>query len=212
MMKIIVAEGLQNCVVLINEAVFEELTKAGMMDAADVEETGKEKVGRIVQKILENNIVALPYGSSAIEGKKKRSQADKVGKFRCLNSKVAGLKADVRELKKMVRMVTNSLSPFMDVDRESLERIVCKDEVDLALLDLLRAKGGLGTTPNEAIREDELKRYRLKPFHITRRIQRMNRRLKEALDRDLAVSVDRRWKLSLFARKMLADDVEEPDE
>jgi len=212
MMKIIVAEGLQNCVVLINEAVFEELTKAGMMDAADVEETGKEQIGQIVQKILENNIVALPYGSSAIEGKKKRSQADKVGKFRYLNSKVAGLKADVRELKKMVRMVTNSLSPFMDVDRESLERIVCKDEVDLALLDLLRAKGCLGTTPNEAIHEDELKPYRLKPFHITRRIQYMNRRLKEALDRDLAVSVDRRWKLSLFARKMLADDVEEPDE
>jgi len=182
------------------------------MDAADVEETGKEKMGRIVQKILENNVVALPYGSSAIEGKKKRSQADKVGKFRYLNSKVDGLRADVRELKKMVCMVMNSLSLFVDVDRESLERIVCKDEVDLALLDLLRAKGCLGTTPNEAIREDELKRYRLKAFHITRRIQYMNRRLKEALDRDLAVSVDRRWKLSLFARKMLADDVEEPDE
>ena len=96
MMKIIVAEGLQNCVVLINEAVFEELVKAGMMDAADVEETGKEKIGQIVQKILENNIVALPYGSSAIEGKKKRSQADKVGKFRYLNRKVAGLKACAR--------------------------------------------------------------------------------------------------------------------
>jgi len=37
----------------------------------------------------------------------------------------------------------------------------------------------------------------------------MNRRLKEALDRDLAVSVDRRWKLSLFARKMLTGEDEE---
>jgi len=67
----------------------------------------------------------------------------------------------VHKIEKMLRPIMNSLGPLMDIDRESLEQIVCKDEVDLALLDLLRAKGSLGTTPNEAICEKELKPYRL---------------------------------------------------
>lgn len=205
-MKIILSKELQNKALLVNGEVFKELTNLMNLDTASMDETTKKSVEAHIKEITEKNVVAISFEPTATEDKKKRTQADKVGKFRYLNRKVDRLREETRDVKQMLKMVTLSLAPFLDVKGDTLQRIVCEDEVDDALFDHLVAKGNEGTTPSIAIDSDELMDYKLKPYQITRRIQRMNRRLKDALQRDFAVSIDRRWKLSLFSRKTMDGD------
>ena len=202
-MKIVVAEGLQKSVILVNEAVFREFVKAGVLGAINVEEADKEDTVSIVEGITGCNVVAVFPNLSAKKPKKGRSQMEKVGKYRYLNRKLDGLRGDMKDLQHKIDVIMLSFSSFLNVTEDSLKNIVCKDEVDEALLDLLQAKGSIGVTPSEAIVSDELREYELKPYHITRRIQYMNRRMKETLDKTFAVSVHRRWRLSRFTTKSL---------
>ena len=84
-----------------------------------------------------------------------------------------------------MRVLTNTLAPFMEVDEQYIMSIICRDEADEALLAYLESKGDNGITPTEACNAKELRRYRFKPYHITRRIQRMNKRLKAELESQL---------------------------
>lgn len=99
-------------------------------------------------------------------------------------------------MEKQLRVILNCLAPFLEVDGDYLVSVVCRDEGDRALLDYLRSKGGVGITPTEACGAEELERFRLKPFHITRRIQRMNKRLKKELDQFVAEKRGWRWALT----------------
>jgi len=141
--------------------------------------------------------------SGAMEKKKRRSQADKVGKFRYLNHKVDGVKDEVRLLRKQINAkldtLINNLQPLMsEIGGEFIVGVVCKDEADVALLDYLRSKGDGGITPSEASAAPELRRFKFKPYKVTRRIQRMNARLRQALGKPLAESYMRRWVLTSF--------------
>ena len=93
--------------------------------------------------------------SGAMEKKKGRSQADKVGKFRYLNSRVDRLREEVKRLRGAqeahFRVLFNSLRPLLaEVNSEYIVGVVCEDEADVALLDYLRSKGDNGIMPSEA--------------------------------------------------------------
>lgn len=149
---------------------------------------------------------------------KRRSQASKVGKFRYLNRKVDRLTDEIKKLRKdqeaRFRVLFNALRPiFAEVDSDYIVGIVCEDEGDEALLDYLRGKGNAGITPSEASAAKELRKFRFKPYHITRKIQRMNRRLRRELGKPIAESYMRRWVLTSFvfrafgrSKKDLEDD------
>ena len=138
--------------------------------------------------------------------KKRRSPWDKEGKFRYLHRKLDSIRKEVREGFKRqearFRVLMNTLSPFLEgIHKDYIQEIVCRDEADEALLAYLVSKGDLGITPSEASAAKELGRFRFKPYHITRRIQRMNKRLKAELDKPLAESYARRWVMTSFAHK-----------
>lgn len=98
-----------------------------------------------------------------------------------------------------MRVLTNTLAPFMEIDSDYITRIVCRDEADEALLAYLCSKGDQGITPTEACDAKELSRFKFKQYHITRRMQQMNKRLKAELDKPLAESYGRRWIMTKFA-------------
>ena len=102
-----------------------------------------------------------------------------------------------------MRVLTNTLAPFMEVDDQYVISIICRDEADEALLAYLKSKGENGVTPTEACNTKELRRYRFKPYHITRRIQRMNKRLKAELGKPVAESYSRRWILTSFVQQCI---------
>lgn len=153
-------------------------------------------------------------GKTAKNDKQGRSQIDKLGKYRYLNRKVDRLTGEVKGLRKQInakfRILFNALEPLLaEVNGDYIVETVCRDEGDLALLDYLRSKGDLGIAPTEACSSKELKRFRFKPYNITRRIQRMNKRLWSELGKRLAESYHRRWMLTSFVHKAFGSSKEE---
>ena len=136
-----------------------------------------------------------------------RSRAQKMGKFRWLNYRMDRVEGRQKEIIHLLRVTVNSLEPFIELDKDELKSVVCKDEVDEMLLEHLRERGTKGITPSEAIDCKLLTYYRLKPYQVTRKIQAMNKRLKKWLDKDVAVSLHRRWILSRFVRKRLTESL-----
>ena len=136
--------------------------------------------------------------------RRKRSPWDKEGKFRYLNRKLDKIAKEFRQgfklLDTRMRVLTKTLAPLMEVEEEYIKTVVCKDEGDLALLAYMISKGDNGITPTEASSARELKHFRFKPFHITRRVQRMNSRLKDELGKPMAESYSRRWVLTKFVQ------------
>jgi hypothetical protein len=143
----------------------------------------------------------------------RRSPWDKEGKFRYLNRKLDAVRRETRQgfrhVEQQLRIILNCLAPFLEIDSDYLVSVTCKDEGDWALLDYLRSKGSSGTTPTEACSAEELERFHFKPFHITRRIQRMNKRLKENIDKPVAASYNRRWVMTRFAQRAFIATKEE---
>lgn len=107
-----------------------------------------------------------------------------------------------------MRVLTNTLAPFMEIDEQYIMSIICYDEADAALLSFLESKGDQGITPTEACNAKELRRYRFKPYHVTRRIQRMNKRFKTELGKPVAESYSRRWILTSFVQRSLTSSKE----
>jgi len=134
----------------------------------------------------------------------RRSLWDQEGKFRYLNRKLDAIRKETRQglrhVEKRLQIILNSLAPFLEIDDDYLVSVVCQDEGDRALLDYVRSKGRIGITPTEACGAEELERFRFKPFHITRRIQRMNKRLVKDVGKPVAASYNRRWVLTRFAQ------------
>jgi len=155
-----------------------------------------------------------PYEQALVQDsgekpQKKRSSAQRMGKFRWLNYKVDRVEERQCTIISMLQVVTNCLEPFIQLDAIKFVRVVCRDEVDEALVEHLRVRGRGGTTPGEVCASDELRSYRLKAYQVTRRVQAMNGRLRKWLGKDVAVSLHRRWQLSRFAEKMFGDAEDE---
>ena len=148
--------------------------------------------------------------------RKKRSPWEKEGRFRYLNRKLQLIREEVRlgfkRQEARIRVLTNTLAPFMEVGEQYIMSIICRDEADEALLAYLVSKGDNGITPTEACTAKELRKYHFKPYHITRRIQRMNKRLKTELGKPVAESYSRRWILTSFIQKCITCSKEEVEE
>lgn len=201
-----------NGLILLNKAFFEELHKATSFsnrEATAVDVLSLDKLLSIVAEITEKHAFAIINLESAKKPQKKRSEAQKVGKFRYLNRKIDRLDSKVNELRGYTKNIMLSLSPFLDIEKDTLTKIVCSDEIDEELLSYVSTHNAVGITPSEAIVSDELKDYGLKPYQITRRLQRMNRKLQSTLNRHLVLSTNRRWKLSRYAYKRIIEQTEE---
>jgi len=66
-----------------------------------------------------------------------------------------------------------------------------------------------GKASTEVINAIELRRYWFKRYHVTRRIQRMNKRLKTELGKPVAESYSRRWILTSFVQHSLTSSKED---
>lgn len=150
---------------------------------------------------------------TAQKRKKHRSPWEKEGKFRYLNRKLLALRDETRAGFKRVearqRVLINTLQPTLQFEEAYIVQVVCQDEADNVLLDYLVSQGDLGITPSEACQYQPLRKFKFKPFHITRRVQRMNKRLKIELGKPVAESYHRRWVITSFILKSVMASEEE---
>jgi len=85
---------------------------------------------------------------------------------------------------------------LMDYESEYLVKMVCRDSRDEMILDVLHECGPAGLSPKEIFLK--VRRFGLKYHHITRRINRMNKRMLNEIGERVADKVGRNWALSDF--------------
>jgi hypothetical protein len=141
-----------------------------------------------------------PVQNMAISGekavKKRRSQADKVGKLKYLLAKDKKLDRDVAEIKLLLRVIFAGLKHSLHFEKSLIEEAACCDEVDKAILQLLFEAGAPGLLPKDIAAK--LTEFRVARHQVTRRIIRMNKRLAKELD---STVIERRgwcWAMTSF--------------
>lgn len=128
--------------------------------------------------------------------KKKRSQADKVGKLKYLLAKDKKLDRDIAEIKLLLKVIFAGLKDSLQFEKSLIEEAACRDEVDEAILQLLYEAGAPGMLPKDIAAK--LSEFRITRHQVTRRIIRMNKRLAKELD---SAAVERRgwcWAMTNF--------------
>jgi len=139
--------------------------------------------------------------------KEKRKIWMKKGSYKYLLQLLHGLKREIRELRKTQRYMIQGLEHEFLFDTEYIFEIVCKDEVDEAIIDELRSAGEAGSLPRDVA--NELKRYKLNPWNVTQRIRRMNKRLDRHIDKKVAEKRGLRWALTNWTHENLGTTKEE---
>jgi hypothetical protein len=128
--------------------------------------------------------------------KKKRSQSDKIGRLKYNQQLLKQTLAEVEEVKLMLRTIFAGLKDSFNFEQSLIERIACQDEVDREILRLLFEAGSLGLLPKDlAIK---LERFRISRHQVSRRIQRMNRRLEKEFGEQIAEQRGWHWSLTSF--------------
>jgi hypothetical protein len=145
--------------------------------------------------------VKEPDTMSAAEHKKGRSQAEKVGRRKYMIKMLHRLEAKVDRVDKRTRVIMARLSHYMNPSQDYLSMVVCKDEVDQAILLELSAASSAGWSTTD-IAERLAPEFKLDRFRVLRRIKRMNKRLETEMDRSVAESREHRWILTRYVQRI----------
>jgi len=84
-------------------------------------------------------------------------------------------------------------------DREYIEDIVCADEIDREILEILKNAGAYGILPRDITHQLEIQK--LTPWKITQRIRRINKRLDRIIGQKAAEKHGMQWALTSFIRE-----------
>jgi hypothetical protein len=147
---------------------------------------------------------------NALTKPRKRTQAEKIGRHKYTLQLLHRLIKMEKDNQATLRYLCQGLRDFLTFDRPYVQQIVCEDEVDSAILDTLRHAGQGGMLPRDVA--DKLKQYKLKPWHVSRRLCRMNNRLRKQIDQTAAEKRGgkrQRWALTDFMYKAWESTKEE---
>ena len=145
---------------------------------------------------------------AAAQHKRRRGQAEKVGRRKYIIKLLHRLEAKIDRVDKRTRVIMASLSHYMDPEKDYLSMVVCKDEVDQAILWELSTATSAGWSTTE-IAERLLPEYKLNRFQVLRRIKRMNKRLEAEMGRPVAESREHRWVMTRYVHRILGATKEE---
>lgn len=126
--------------------------------------------------------------------KKRRAPWQKYGKMRYIYRHIKQIENALDRMEKRQRIILDALGQLTMPSRDFLTLVVCKDEVDTAILNQLYEAGPRGLYP--VVIAENLPEYGLTRFMVTYRIQRMNKRLKKELDQVVAEKRGWRWSLT----------------
>lgn len=132
--------------------------------------------------------------------RKRRSRSAKVGRFKYNQQLLKRVLREIGEVKLMQRTIFAGLKDFFHFDKPLIERVACQDEVDCAILQLLFEAGNPGVLPKDLAAK--LERFDVTRHHISRRILRMNKRLRKEVGERVAEKRGWHWALTSFAYRI----------
>lgn len=91
-------------------------------------------------------------------------------------------------------------------EKPMIQRIACLDEVDEEILELLYAAGNTGMLPKDLAAR--LTQFKIRRHHVSRRIQRMNRRVETEIGEHIAEKRGWHWVLRSFAFEVWGEECE----
>jgi len=95
------------------------------------------------------------------------------------------------------------LREWMSFKPNYIQKVACQDEVDAEIIERLFQADDGGVLPS--VIANDLSSYGLRRWGVTRRIQRMNKKLRKELGKPIAEKRGRRWALSNFMRNIWSE-------
>jgi hypothetical protein len=129
--------------------------------------------------------------------KKKRSQADKIGRLKYNQQLLKQTLTEVGEVKLMLRTIFAGLKGSFNFEQSLVERVACADEIDREILRLLFEKGSSGLLPKDLA--SRLEQFKVMRHQVSRRILRMNKRTEKEFGEQVAERRGWSWALTNFA-------------
>jgi hypothetical protein len=128
--------------------------------------------------------------------KKLRSQEEKYGKYKWLRVLARRNAKGLAEINRKLDGLIRGLEHLMNYESDYLLSVAAQDSRDEVILDVLRAAGREGLLPKDI--HSRVAKYGLQYHHVTRRINRMNKRMCDELEERVADKVGSKWALSDF--------------
>jgi len=149
---------------------------------------------------------------TATKPQKSREPWEKYGKYRYIYKLLHRLENEMNarfdKVEAKINLLTAGLD-WLEPKKDYIVSIVCQDVVDEAILSCMYSAGGAGISPTHVTKDPELSKFNLNRWHITRRIQRMNKRLKKELGKRVAEKRGRKWALTGFMTEAWGETKEE---
>jgi len=133
--------------------------------------------------------------------KKRRTQAQKVGRIKYQAEQLRDLKLDMRVVKRIVLAIYHGLmkAQLLEFEKDFLTSIVVRNKIDLEILHILREAGKEGMLPKDLSIELAIAGFKVRRFQVSRRIIRMNKRLQKELEgQNVAEKQGHKWALTKF--------------
>ena len=129
--------------------------------------------------------------------RKKRKVWMKKGSYKYLLQLLHGVRREIRELRRTQRYMIQGLEHTFLFDEDYVKTIACNDDIDREILDVLYMAGPPGKLPRDIALG--LTEYKLKPWNVTQRIRRMNKRLDQHIAKMVAEKRGLKWALTNWA-------------
>ena len=139
--------------------------------------------------------------------RKRRTQAEKVGRLKYILYRIHRIERKIDRLDARTRTIFAGLRDFMAFDTDYIRDVLCKDDLDEAILQRLLEVGDGGILPSQIAQD--LSKFKISRWYVTRRIQRMNKKLRKELGQNAAEKRGHRWALTSFMRSIWGATPEE---
>jgi hypothetical protein len=141
--------------------------------------------------------------------RKGRSREEKIGRLKYNQQLLKQVLRQIEEIKESQRIILNGLkgAGYFHFEVPMIQKISCQDQVDLDILDAVYEAGIQGIFPKDVAKQ--LSQYDLKYYEISRRILRMNKRLRCEIGERLFEKRGWKWALTRFAFDVWGEGSEE---
>jgi len=155
--------------------------------------------------MAEHSEQVLPSGAAQKPRKKGRTMEQKVGRLKYNQILLKRVLDRLDHLDQKADIIINGLkgAGYFYFSVPMIQRIACSDEVDLEILERVYTAGSAGVFPK--VIAAELPEYHLEHYHVSRRIQRMNKRLERETGEKLFEKRGWKWALTSFAFETWGD-------
>jgi hypothetical protein len=136
---------------------------------------------------------------------KRRSQSEKIGRNKYNQQLLKRALQEIQEIKLMQRTILAGLKGMFHFQKPMVQKIACVDEVDSEILELVYEAGGQGMLPRDLAAR--LSTFKVRRHQVSRRIQRMNKRVQTEIGETVVEKRGWHWALTTWALEIWGEEV-----